>query len=43
MLRGMDRQSGKERDSVTVGHWSAKRALGPGGGLTLEADYEIKK
>lgn len=35
--------TGKAENSVTMGLWSAKRALGPGEALPLQADYEIKK
>jgi len=33
--------TGKAENAVTLGLWSAKRALGPGETLKLEADYGI--
>jgi len=35
--------TGKAESRVTLGRWSVKRSLAPGGALTLGADYEIKK
>jgi hypothetical protein len=35
--------TGKTGSSVTMGLWSARRSLAPGGVLTLEASYEIKR
>jgi len=35
--------SGKAERSATLGLWSAKRSLAPGGALTLEASYEVKQ
>jgi hypothetical protein len=37
------RWTGKAENAVTMGLWSAKRALGPGEALKLEADYGIHK
>jgi hypothetical protein len=35
--------TGKAENAVTLGLWSAKRALAPGEALKLEADYGIHK
>jgi hypothetical protein len=34
--------AGKAENVVTLGLWSAKRALAPGEALKLEADYGIR-
>jgi hypothetical protein len=41
--RGFVEWTGKAESRVTLGLWSVRRSLAPGGALNLGADYEIKK